>query len=522
MVHDSYARMLRVAGWLAGLMASFGSAGLLAAAEPAARARPAVIHLADGDFARGTLMDSPAADSLIWQSPGFARPFQFWSDAVRSVQFPVPEKLPQPVGAYRFELAGGDVLFGSLVGLQEDSAELEVGGLGRLHVDRTILQRMSRWNGGTDVVFFGPNGLEGWQVGDPGRPWREDAGHLVADQEGASIRRNLGIPAQARIEFELSWTGKPDFALSLGVGAKDAVSGYRIEVWEDQLVALRETAQEADLAALEELQAGTGRLHLQAFLDQAQGRMLVYSSGGQQLADLSIPPGKAEVSGSMQLLCRGGALRLERLFVGRWNGEIPRAVEAEKSRIHRTDGGISYGQIQSYDASRREIVISAGEKSETISEDLLQDLFFSQSAEVAPRSFRAVHLSGVRISGDLQKVEQNRVWLLCPGIRDPLPSAVEDLHSLVSHPLREERAGTRGRTADRFAAGRSTGTGRDDFAWASDRRERWGVELSGLAGGAQRCCQPAGTRGGGPRHLSGPKACRADSGANRAANGRPG
>ncbi len=436
MVHDPYARMLRVAGWLAGLMASFGSAGPLAAEEPPVRDRPAVIHLADGDFARGHLVDSSAGDSLIWQSPGFVRPFQFWSDGVRSVQFPVPEKLPQPVGAYRFELAGGDVLFGSLVGLEGDAAELEVSGLGRLHVDRSILRRMSRWNGGTDVVFFGPNGLEGWQVDDPGRPWREDAGHLVADQAGASIRRNLGIPAQARIEFELSWTGKPDFALGLGVGAKEAVSGYRIEVWEDQLVALRETAQEADLAALQELQAGKGRLHLQAFLDQAQGRLLVYSSSGQQLADLSIPPAKPDASGSMQLLCRGGDLRLERLFVGRWNCEVPRAVEADKSRIHRTDGAISYGQIQSYDASRREIVIETGEKAETISEDLLQDLFFSQSAEVAPRSFRAVHLSGVRISGDLQKVEQKRVWLLCPGIRDPLPSAVADLHSLVSHPLR--------------------------------------------------------------------------------------
>lgn len=456
MVHDPFARMLRVAGWLAGLAAGVGFAGPLAAAEAPAGSQAAVVHLANGDFARGEPVDSAAGDSLHWRSPGFVKPFQFQIDAVRSVQFSVPEKLPEPVGAYRFELAGGDVLFGSLVSLASDSAELDVSGLGRLHVDRSILRRMSRWNGGTDVVFFGPNGLEGWQVGDPGRPWREDAGHLVTDQEGASIRRNLGIPAQARIEFELSWTGKADFALSLGAGAKDAVSGYRIEVWEEQLVALRETAQEADLASLQEVQDGKGRVHLQAFLDQVQGRMLVYSSSGQQLANLSIPPAKADVSGGMQLLCRGGELRLERLFVGRWNGEIPRVVEADKSRIHRTDGGIRYGQIQSYDASRREIVVETGDESETISEDLLQDLFFSQSAEAPPRSFRAVHLSGVRISGDFQKIEGDRVWLLCPGVRDPLPCAIADLHSLVSHPLRATsgRSSAREPTAETGRAGR--------------------------------------------------------------------
>ncbi|HTN03444.1 MAG TPA: hypothetical protein VL132_16260, partial [Planctomycetaceae bacterium] len=179
MVHDPFARMLRVAGWLAGLAAGVGFAGPMAAAEPPSGSRTAVVHLADGDFARGEPVDSAAGDSLHWRSPGFVKPFQFDIDAVRSVQFPVPEKLPQPVGAYRFELAGGDVLFGSLVSLAGDSAELDVSGLGRLHVDRSILRRMSRWNGGTDVVFFGPNGLEGWQVGDPGRPWREDAGHLV-------------------------------------------------------------------------------------------------------------------------------------------------------------------------------------------------------------------------------------------------------------------------------------------------------------------------------------------------------
>ena len=402
------------------------------AAEPSDSPNAAMIHLTNGDHVAGQLVDSQRVAGLAWQSPSFTTPFEFAIGTVNTVQFPVPAKLPQPEGEYCFELAGGDVLFGALIALRGDEAELDVPGTGRLHVERSVLRRMYRRQVGAEHVFYGPSGLKGWQISGNTKGWREETGHLISDQSGAIIRRDFGLPPMARFEFELSWKGKPDFELALGVGdAKTAQRAFRFEVWENELVVQRETEREADLASLQPIKSGSGRIHLQAFLDQPKGRLLVFSSDGKPLADLTVTAAKPQSFGGLQLTNKSGDIRLERLSISRWNGDSPQGVEASKSRLHATDGSITYGQLQSYDAAKREFVMEANGTEQRVAEERMQDVFFSQENEVTPRSLRAVHHNGQRISGDLVKVEQNRVWLKSPGIREAVGSPVEGLHALM-------------------------------------------------------------------------------------------
>ena len=49
--------------------------------------------------------------------------------------------------------------------------------------------------------------------------WEQDAGRLFTTRDEASLVGELGIPKQACIEFELSWTSDPDFTWSLGTRA---------------------------------------------------------------------------------------------------------------------------------------------------------------------------------------------------------------------------------------------------------------------------------------------------------------
>ena len=235
------------------------------AAEPSDDSNRAMIHLTNGDHVIGRLVDSARGDRLTWQSPAFTGSFEFAVPNVNTVQFPIPAKLPQPEGAYCFELAGGDILFGSLVSLKGNEVELEVPGIGRLHVERAVMRRMYRWRGGDELVFFGPSGLKGWQTSGNAGGWREEAGHLVCDQGGAVLRRDFGLPPLACFEFEMSWRNKPDFELALGVGdAKSAQRAFRFEVWENELIVQRETEREADLIGLRSIPPGSGRIHLQA------------------------------------------------------------------------------------------------------------------------------------------------------------------------------------------------------------------------------------------------------------------
>ena len=425
MVHTS----LKALGLLCACFATMAGAD-----EPAGNSNDAVIHLANGDFATGRLVDSPVGHSLTWQSPSFTAPFRFAIPSVNRVQFPVPAQLTPPEGTYRFELAGRDDLFGSLVDLQGDEAVLDVLGFGRLHVERAIVRRISRWRDPADRVYSGPNGLDGWQTIFNAAGWRAESGQLVSDMGGASTRSDVGVPSLARIELELSWKTKLDF--EFGVGGEYVNTAFRFTVWENQLVIVRETERGGDIAVLQAIGPGPGRIHLQAFLDQPEGRLLVFSSDGRPLADLTVVATKPQLSSEVQINKPGGDIRLERLTVDNWNGEMPRAVAADESRFHMTDGSMTYGRLKSFDATRREFVIETHATDNRIAEQRIpesrvRDIVFAQNDAVPVRSVQLETLSGQRISGELRKVEHGKIWLKPVGIRDELAVPVETLRSLL-------------------------------------------------------------------------------------------
>lgn len=415
-----------LAGWMA---AGFS---MVAAEGPAGDSNAAVLHLSNADFLNGRLVNS-SGENLAWQSPAFASAFEFSVPSVNRIQFPLPENLTQPAGDYCFELAGGDVLFGSLVSMDADNALLDVTGIGRMHVDRAILRRMYRWKGGAELLYFGPGGLAGWKTTEVPNGWTEEAGQLISNKNGAVIRRDFGFPPMARFEFELSWKENADFEFALGVGnMKSAQHAFRFEVWDNELIVQRETENDADVADLQAIKpASAGRIHLQAFLDQEKGHLLVFTSSGQPLADLTVPLTRHQTFGGVQLTNKAGDVRLERLTIGRWNGQPPRSVESEKSRIHASDGSITYGQLKSYDSTERHFVLDSDGTEQKIADEQVQDVVFSQQTAIAPRLLRAMFRNGQRISGDLIKVEDDAIWLRCPGLRDTVVVPIESLQSLV-------------------------------------------------------------------------------------------
>src|SRR5438309_2046224 len=132
----------------------------LAAAAAAERPASSVLHLTNGDFVQGELRGSEDPKALRWRSPLFARPLEFPLSAVNAVHYAVPAQQPKPVGEYCFELVGDDLLYGNLLRLTEDEAELDSARLGRVHLQRKHIRRFYRWKG-ADSIYLGPNGLAG-------------------------------------------------------------------------------------------------------------------------------------------------------------------------------------------------------------------------------------------------------------------------------------------------------------------------------------------------------------------------
>src|SRR5271165_7419151 len=283
----------------------------MAGAAPPVDPPSAVLHLSNGGFVPGKLIASSQPDLIRWQSTAFTAPFDLPLKTVTAVHFSVSAELPTAIGDYCFELAGGDVVFGSLLAMDDKEAELEIARLGRLHVQRSAINRMYRWKSSADLIYLGPNGLVGWQQAANRSGWKEEQGQPRTDQEGATIRGDFKLPARTTLEFELSWKNKPDFVFALGVGEdeKTVQRGFRFEVWERDLIIQRETEQEADVASVAEIGQGPGRIHLITYLDQEKGLILVFNAEGKPLADLRVSGSAAQVLGSLFLSNKRGDLR---------------------------------------------------------------------------------------------------------------------------------------------------------------------------------------------------------------------
>ncbi len=427
-----------------------------------------VLSLTDGGVVPGILVDSGGAGMFRWQAEAFTSPFEFPRDEVLSIRFPAVEKSPKAVGALGFELSGGDVLFGSVVALDDKAAELDVARLGRLRVDRSRIRRIFRWRDGSNLLHDGPNGLVGWRevapikprvdqparlmggVGimingnlngpapvkpkpvPPGPGWVEDGRLLRAVKDGATIQADVGLPPRASIELELAWNQGPDFLLALGVSddEKTVEHAFRLEVWDGRLVLVRETDKDADPVPIQPVDPGPGRVRLQMFLDQELGKLAVYSEAGEPLAELKLGGGLGSSLPGVRLSNIRGQTTLERLRISPWDGEAPRPVGLDESLVRLTDHSIVRGRVERFEPTAHEFVVRGESGESRISEDRVDTIAFPRPVDETPRAVRVSYQDGTQLGGELAGVEGGKVILTVPGFAGPVQLPQQGLRSL--------------------------------------------------------------------------------------------
>lgn len=510
-------RKIHLIALLVGLY-TCGAFALAAPTAPEVAAANPILHLINGDVAPGRLQDSSDPETIRWQCAPFTKPFDFNISGISAVHFPQPKQQPKATGEYGFELAGGDVLFGSLLSLNDKEVVIDSPTFGKLNLRRDHVRRLMRWGDAAGFVYVGPSGLSGWkeptagalpapatpqavlvpadpfggpqpaqpapaapqQPAGPQQPqWWQESGHAVTDRPGASIYNDVGLPAKAIVEVELSWKNKPDFVLSLAdsdgqtqntaenlgkepgvirrpvpipnavvqapgfvppqpAAAEEKVgAAFRIEVLGANVILMRDLGTTADLVLLENLGPGAGRIHWQVYLDQERGRAAVYSAEGKPLNELVLDDKNAvkKIATGIRLINKRGDVRLERLRVSRWNGELPKQVEGDKSRVHKADGSLVYGDAKGYDPQRRQFIIAGTPKSPAESRldaDQVTSLVLSR-ADVSPANTVSATLqNGVRLSGNLTGIAGGQVKLTSPAIVEPIAIPIVQLQSLLT------------------------------------------------------------------------------------------
>jgi peroxiredoxin len=425
--------LILLSGWLAISLIAAGSTVIAAEPAPSAATAGPTLHMVNGGFAVGALKESPKPERLVFQAKGFVAPFEFATGSVSSLDWPLPATLPKPLGDFCFELSGGDVLFGALLALDEKTARIEAPGIGPIKIARSELHRIHRWHADDDVIYLGPNGLIGWRETSKQKGWKEETGQPFTDVQGAAIQGDFHLPARAAIEFEISWKTKPDFVFAFGVSDNESTikRAFRFEAWGGDLVLQRELEREADLAVVQDIGSGPGRTHLQLYLDQEQGRALVYSPSGKQLADLKVPSAKPVALPGLYLGNVRGDLRLEWLRIGRWNGDIPREVRLDQARVHGSDGAIGYGQVTRFDPATKQFTLRGDKGDSVVEQGKLSSIYLSVPRDEQPRACRVIYFNGTRLSGELVKIDSKAIWVKLPGVDSPLALPFDGVRSLA-------------------------------------------------------------------------------------------
>jgi peroxiredoxin len=191
---------------------------------------------------------------------------------------------------------------------------------------------------------------------------------------------------------------------------------------------------------LDNLSPGAGRIHWQVYLDQEKGSAAVYSTDGKQLGELELgdKAAKTKICTGVRLINKRGDIRLERLRVSRWNGDLPQKIEADKSRLHKADGTIAYGEAKAYDAQRKQFIVaplqanSVPKAPESRVDAAQVTTIVLSRGESSPESTMSVSLQdGVRISGKLMKIANGQATLASGAIVEPISVPIAQLQSLL-------------------------------------------------------------------------------------------
>ncbi len=413
-----------------------------------------VLHLANKGFAKGHILPSMEAGRLRWQSPAFTQPFDFAIDGVADVQFPVLADRLQPQGRYCLELVGGDVLFGDLESLNAEHLHVDVDRVGVVAVRRDQVHRWYRWKQGGQLVYLGPNGLQGWKQ-TPENSWSDVGGHIGSLGKPGYVQGDVRLPPQAAVEFELTWKTTPQFTLALGVSDNDPDQSYkhahRFEIWDSELVVRCESQREADVDTVTAISTGQGRAGYIAYLDQIQGRMLVYSADRGKLAEIQVTPTKAEAKPGIRLAVKKGDLRLERLRITEWDGLDPQGTDAQDARVTLVNGNTIRGPVTAFDAAAGQLTIASPDGPVSVAIDDVSGVYGQPAPDDRPRSFRVVYQNGVRLSGELRSIAARQIVFEHPAIVEPLSLPQEQLQSLVvlTH-SKEARPATSARRSGRI------------------------------------------------------------------------
>ncbi|MEM9280562.1 MAG: hypothetical protein AAGA96_01940 [Verrucomicrobiota bacterium] len=369
-------------------------------------------------------------EMLRWDSPIFTGPLTVSASALRSIVYPGADELVGIDAPFRFDTAGGDVLYGEVLTIDQSSVTAQFPRHGRVEIKRDELVSLQRTVNSASVAL---GGLEGWKTLSEDREvsaWQAGSrGSVQTKIRRAELFRFMEVPDLAECELSLSWQGKPGFEFS--ICRDDEVrhaESVHLEVWEDELVLVKGN----EFEPVKRLSKGQGNIQLRIYLDGEKGEVTVCSHEGQQLARISngVTAGAKGARGIF-LRNKDSDLTLEMLRVASWNGRLPAPLQTGENRLHLISGEVLEDVVDYLDEESGMLKLRGNAEGKGIAFDELDTLYFA----APPRSpaegeVRIAYHDGSYLQGKLTELSEVHATLETTFATEPVDCSLEEAREI--------------------------------------------------------------------------------------------
>ena len=180
------------------------------ATPPAAPANPTA-WFASGDQIPGTVTRVAGPDSAVFESPVLTESAEI--DFSKLLEIRADTATPSTADDHLavVTLTNGDTIRGRLSGVTDAAISLDTTAAGLLNFRRSMVDSLVI-NDHPRSLFLGPVSLDDWKTSSPDA-WRFESGAFISKAPG-SVGRDIGLPQQVSISFDLAWRGSLRFRLS--------------------------------------------------------------------------------------------------------------------------------------------------------------------------------------------------------------------------------------------------------------------------------------------------------------------
>ena len=182
---------------------------------PTGPVRPDVLTFLNGDRLQGKLVGIDAEGTILWTYPEAKAPLQFLSKNAEKIVISggAPAKTEH---AFTIKLLNGNQFPADIVSLDGEKLVVTTWYGGQMTVVRKMIDYIVPRQK-SSLLFEGPTSMEGWASGrGNGKTWQYKDGALTNSKQGI-IGRDLKLPAKAKLDFDVAWTGNFSLLVSLYV-----------------------------------------------------------------------------------------------------------------------------------------------------------------------------------------------------------------------------------------------------------------------------------------------------------------